>query len=124
MQNTNFKTVNTWDELSKLDKAFLEEWLIFRHVSSADVTEQHYAQALEHYNENGVALEAHKSYEIGFDGGDVESWWEWDGTDAELLEMINEADADFGGGTFECIDDLLYLGEYIQTSDYMGVLFT
>ena len=121
MQNTNFKTVNTWQELSELDKAFLETWLIYRHNLSEHVTQQHYADALEHYNENGVSIQSGKTYEIGFDGGYVESWWENTDTDEELLQTLNEADENFGGGVFDSIEDFKSLGEYIQTSDYLGV---
>ena len=121
MRDTTFKTVNTWAELSNLDKAFLEEWLIFRHNLSGDVTEAHYADALEHYNEVGVSIQSGKTYEIGFDGGYVESWWQYDGTDEELLEELNEADENFGGGVFDSIEEFKQLGEYIQTSDYLGV---
>lgn len=120
MQN-NFKTVNTWDALSELDKHFLEEWLIYRHTSSADVTEAHYANALEHYNSNGVALQSGTVYEIGFDCGYVEGWHAYTESDAELLQEINDADADFGGGTFNSVAEFKSLGEYIQTHDYMGV---
>ena len=121
MQNANFKTVNTWAELSDLDKAFLEQWIIYRHNLSADVTDVHYAEALEHYNEVGVSIQSGKTYEIGFDGGSVESWWEYDGTDEELLHTLNEADELFGGGVFDSVEHFKQLGEYIQTADYLGV---
>ena len=55
MQN-NFKTVNTWAELTDSDKHFLEEWVIYRHTSSADVTDAHRAEALEHWNASPIGL--------------------------------------------------------------------
>ena len=121
MQQANFKTVNTWEELSDLDKAFLETWLIYRHNLSENVTQQHYADALEHYNEVGVSIHSGKTYEIGFDGGYVESWWECTDSDEELLQTLNDADENFGGGVFDSIEEFKQLGEYIQTSDYLGV---
>lgn len=123
MQN-NFKTVNTWAELTDSDKHFLEEWVIYRHTSSADVTDAHRAEALEHYNNVGVAIEGGKVYELGFDGGVLQDWWEYKDGDEELLREVNEADEYFGGGVFDSVEELKSLGEYIQTHDYMGVLFT
>lgn len=123
MQN-NFKTVNTWDELSESDKHFLEEWIIYRHTSSADVTDAHRQEALEHYNAVGVAIEGGKVYELGFDGGTLMDWWEYRDSDEELLKEVNEADEYYGHGVFDSVEELKLLGEYMQTGDYMGVLFT
>ena len=121
MQN-NFKTVATWEQLNNIDKAFLQEWLIDRTISYAEQNaETDRAWALEWYNANGVALESGKVYEIGFDGRSVSSWWEYRDSDEELLEMLNEADETYGGGTFDSVEHFKQLGEYIQTHDYLGV---
>ena len=121
MQNT-FKTVSSWEQLRDIDKTFLQEWLIDRTISYAEQNEtEDRAWALEWYNVIGVALESGKVYVIGFDGRSVDGWWEYKGSDEELLEAINEADNYYGGGTFDSVEDFKQFGEYIQTEDYMGV---
>lgn len=124
MQNTNFKTVNTWDALSEGEQLFLEEWIIYRHTLSAHVTDRHRQDALEHYNAVGVAIEGGKVYELGFDGGVLQEWWEYRDSDEALLQEVNDADEYYGHGVFDSIEELKDLCEYFQTSDYMGVLFT
>lgn len=116
-----FTKVEKWEDLNGLDRSFLQEWLIDRMISYKEQTEEDKEWALEWYNANEVALEAGKVYEIGFDGRQVDGWWEYKGTDEELLAEINEADDYFGGGTFESVEDFKQLAEYIQTQDYMGV---
>ena len=121
MQNT-FKTVDSWEQLQDIDKAFLQEWLIDRTISYAEQNEaEDRAWALEWYNANGVALESGVVYEIGFDGRSVDSWWEYRESDEELLEMLNEADETYGEGTFDSVEDFKQWGEYLQTHDYLGV---
>lgn len=124
MQKDNFKTVNTWAELTEGDRLFLEEWIIYRHISGAAVTDAHRQEALEHYNAVGVAIEGGKVYELGFDGGTLESWWEYTDGDEQLLQEVNAADEYYGHGVFDSVEELKDMCEYFQTADYMGVLFT